>query len=60
MGGVAVGMPLVRQLDTWLWELRIGKYRMYFSVEENVAQFYVYGDKDSQRRDIRLARKRMR
>lgn len=57
--GVAIGMPMVRRLDIDLWELRVGKHRLYFSVEQNTALFHAYGDKDSQRRDIERARERM-
>jgi mRNA-degrading endonuclease RelE of RelBE toxin-antitoxin system len=57
--GVGVGMPLVRRLDSDLWELRVGKHRLYFSVDHDTAVFHVYGDKGSQRRDIDKARERM-
>jgi len=57
--GIAIGMPLVRRLYADLWELRVGKHRLYFGVEDDTAVFHVYGDKDSQRRDIEQARGRM-
>ena len=57
--GLALGMPNVRRLDAGLWELRSGKHRLYFTVEQDVAVFLAFGDKDSQQRDIRLAKERM-
>ena len=35
--GVGIGMPLNRQLDARLYELRVDKYRRYFVVEGDVA-----------------------
>ncbi|MCB0879047.1 MAG: type II toxin-antitoxin system RelE/ParE family toxin [Thermoleophilia bacterium] len=58
--GVALGMPNVRRLDAGLWELRSGKHRLYFTVDVDAAVFLAFGDKDSQQRDIRLAKERMR
>ncbi len=58
--GLALGMPNVRRLGDGLWELRSGKYRLYFAVEDDVAIFAVFGDKGSQQRDIRLAKERLK
>lgn len=58
--GLSLGMPNVRRLEPDLWELRSGKHRLYFTVDGAVAVFLVFGDKDSQERDIRLAKERMR
>ncbi len=59
--GVALGMPNVRRIDAAVWELRSGKYRLYFVLEsEEVAVVLTYGDKDTQQRDIRRAQERAR
>lgn len=46
------GLPLIRRLEARLYELRVGKYRLYFTVQDDRAYFLAYGDKDSQPRDI--------
>lgn len=57
--GLALGLPNVRRIDASLWELRSGRYRLYFTLEEpNTAVFVAYGNKDTQQRDIRRARER--
>ena len=53
--GTSLGMPLVRQLSGELHELRIDKYRLYFTVGGDNIWFLAYRDKDSQRRDIKRA-----
>jgi len=58
--GLALGMPNVRRLDAGLWELRSGKHRLNFTVDDDAAVFLAFGDKDSQQRDIRLAKERMK
>lgn len=58
--GLALGMPNVRRLDTAMWELRSGKYRLYFTVNSDTAVVVAFGDKGSQQRDIRLAKERMK
>lgn len=57
--GLALGMPLVRQLTAELYELRVDKYRLYFTVGDDTVWFLAYGDKDSQRRDIQRAQERI-
>lgn len=57
--GVSLGMPLVRQLTADIYELRVDKYRLYFTVGEGTVWFLAYGDKDSQQRDIRKAQERL-
>lgn len=57
--GPVLGMPLIRQLSADLYELRVDKYRLYFTVGENTIWFLAYGDKDSQRRDIQRAQERI-
>lgn len=57
--GISLGMPNVRRLAAGLFELRAGKYRLYFTVLGDTARFLTFGEKDTQTRDIERARKRM-
>lgn len=52
-------MPLVRRLDANLYEVRVNKYRLYFTVQGEVLWFLAYGDKATQQRDIERARGRL-
>lgn len=57
--GIALGMPNVRRLVAGLYELRAGKYRLYFTVLGDTARFLTYGEKDTQTREIERARRRL-
>ena len=57
--GPGIGMPLVRRIDADLYERRVDKFRLYFTVGHDTAWFVVFGDKDSQQRDIARAKERM-
>jgi len=65
--GDDASMPLVRRLGGELHELRVGKYRLYFTFAqmdidgqiERGMLFVAYGEKDTQRRDIARARGRL-
>ncbi len=59
--GVGLRMPLVRRLDADLYELRVDKYRLYFTIAHgNELHVLAYGDKGTQQRDIERARGRLR
>lgn len=60
--GAAVGLPHVRDLGHGLRELRVRvgqQPRLYFTIEGGTARFLTYGRKDTQRRDIERAKRRM-
>lgn len=56
--GTDLTMPHVRRLGGGLCELRVDKHRLYFVVRDDTAVVLAFGDKDTQRRDIRKARGR--
>jgi putative addiction module killer protein len=59
-GGAQVGMPLVRVLGAGLHELRVDGWRVYFVQDPRTLTVLCAGTKDTQRRDIDRARRRMR
>lgn len=56
--GANLTMPNVRRLGNGLCELRVDKFRLYFTIEVDTARLLSYGSKDTQQRDIARARKR--
>jgi hypothetical protein len=57
--GLQIGLPNVRRINLFLWELRTpGGLRLYFTIDRDAAIFLAYGNKDSQQRDIDLATSR--
>lgn len=56
--GSALSMPSVRRLGGGLSELRVDKYRVYFTIEGDEAWILGHGTKDTQQRDIARARRR--
>lgn len=54
-----LGMPQGKDLKDGLWELRASGPRVYYMVNEGTALVLNQGRKDTQQRDIALARKRM-
>jgi putative component of toxin-antitoxin plasmid stabilization module len=58
-GGSWYGMPVVRYLGERLYEIRVGGDRVYFSQQGGAMTVLTAGSKDSQRLDIRRARRRL-
>ena len=57
--GIEIGLPNVKQLSQQLWELRVPTgARLYFTVDDDMAVFVKYGNKDTQSRDIEVATRR--
>lgn len=59
LGGSLTGMPLVRSIDRSLHEIRVSKYRVYFTHRDGALLVLAAGEKDTQQRDIARARRSM-
>jgi putative addiction module killer protein len=59
LGGIRVGLPLVRSLGHGLFELRVSIYRVYFTQTGPALLILTTGVKDTQVRDIARARRRL-
>ncbi|MBC7645107.1 MAG: type II toxin-antitoxin system RelE/ParE family toxin, partial [Thermoleophilia bacterium] len=57
--GLEVGLPNVRRINELISELRIPSgLRLYFAVDDDLAVFVKYGNKDTQSQDIATATSR--